>query len=274
MSALPADTTAYVVDYQEQRSRLTTFFRAFTVLPHLFYLYFYSIPVLFVIMYAWFVVVITGRFPERPYNYIERWERYASFVNSYMYLATDRFPPFNGNEGTEYESRFLLGPPKTEYSRVKAFFRIFLVIPVAFVAYAFGVVAQIGAFCAWFVILFTGRIPKGLHDLIVLGMSYQIRVGPFYYLQTEAWPKFTDNDVAQSIAEAGGVAGELAPPPPPPPAPAAASTATPATVGGFAPPTAASPPPPPPPPPPPAPSDDTSEDPPPGGLTGGDPLAG
>ena len=249
MSTLPADTTAYVVEYQEKRDRVSTFFRLFTVLPHLFYLYFYSIPVFFVIVYAWFVVVFTGRFPERPYNYIERWERYATYVNSYMYLATDRFPPFNGRPDSQYEARFLLGPPKAEYSRVKAFFRIFMAIPIAFVAYGFGIVAQIGALCAWFVIVFTGKLPKGVHDLLVLGMSYMIRVVPFYYLQTEAWPQFTDNDVANTVARAGGNIAELmpgSPPPPPPPGALTAMTPEPAApVAQVPPPPPAQDPPPP-----------------------------
>jgi len=270
VTALPADTVAYVVDYEEKRSRLSTFFRAFTALPHLFYIYFYSIPVFFVIVYAWFVVSITGKFPEKPYHYIERFERYYTFVYSYLYLATDHFPPFNGRPDTPYQARFLLGPPKAQYSRAKAFFRLILAIPFAIVAYAFNIIAQIGAVAAWFVIVFTGKQPKGLQDFLVLGLSYLIRVNPFYYLQTEDWPKFTDDEVAASLASPG--AGAL--PPPPPPAP----------TGGFAPPSAApesttvvdTPPPPPAPPAPPAPegnapaSDD--EPPAPGGLTGGDPL--
>lgn len=256
MPPLPPDTVAYVVDYQETRSRLSTFFRYFTALPHFVYLSLYSIPVVFVIMYAWFVVVITGKFPEKPYNYIERYERYSTFVNSYFYLATDHFPPFNGRPDTEYQARFLLGPPKTEYSRAKAFFRIFLAIPVAIIAYAFGIVAQVGAFAAWFVIVFTGKMPKGLHDFLVLGLSYVIRVAPFYYLQTEDWPKFTDQDVAESIS---GRTGAQLPPPPPPPAPTggfAPPTAIPETTPPAAPPAAPAPP----------------EDPPAGGLQGGDPL--
>ena len=202
MSTLPADTTAYVVEYQETRSRLSTFFRVFTVLPHYIYLSLYAIPVLFVIIAAWFTVVITAEFPERMYNYIERFERYATFVYSYMYLATDTFPPFNGRPDTPYQAQFLLGPPKAKYSRAKAFFRLILVIPFAIVAYAFNIIAEIGAIAAWFVIVFTGKIPRGLHDFIALGLSYIIRLWPFYYLQTEDWPKFTDQAVAEQIAQA------------------------------------------------------------------------
>lgn len=285
MSALPPDTTAYVLDYQEERSRLTTFFRFFTVLPHALWLTLWAIPAYFVLIAAWFTVVITGRYPDRMYHYLERFIRYSTFVNSYAYLATDAFPQFNGNPDTPYAARFLLGPPKEHYSRAKAFFRLLLLIPVYVVAYAFSIVAQIAAFCAWFVIVFTGRMPKGLHDLLALGLSYLVRIQPYVMLHTEAWPKFTDNEVAEEIGAT--TAGAIPPPPPPPPAdPMGAPAATATLAGGFAPPQPGAAPPPPPPPAADEPAtevvadaevvedapDEENGGDPPAGLTGGDPL--
>jgi len=240
VSTIPADTTAYVVEYEEQRSRLTSFFRMFTAIPHLIWLSIYGIGAFFVLICAWFAVVFTARYPEGMYRFMERYNRYYTFVYAYLYLATDKFPPFNGREDTPYQAQFLLGPPLERYSRAKAFFRIILAIPFLICAYAFAIIAEIGAIAAWFVILFTGRMPKGLQDFIDLGLSYLIRLQPWYDLQTEAWPKFTDDAVRADIAERGGllpgpasVGGYAAPvgtaqalptpadPPPPPPAPPA-----------------------------------------------------
>ena len=43
------------------------------------------------------------------------------------------------------------------------------------IVYAMQIVWEIGAFIAWFVIVIMGKQPKGLQDMIVLGISYQQR---------------------------------------------------------------------------------------------------
>jgi hypothetical protein len=146
------------------------------------------------------------------------------------------------------------------------------------------IVAQVGSFIAWFAIVILGRQPKGLQDMIGLGLSYQQRSLAYLALLTEDWPPFID-DSARSVAAApafgalppqqgpeaatsvapGGFAEPAAEPPPPPPLPGGGPEAP-------APPEA---PPPPshgdplggeatPPPPPPAPERDDEDEPPPG----------
>ena len=50
------------------------------------------------------------------------------------------------------------------------------------------IVAQVGAFLAWFAIVVLGRQPKGLQDMIVLGLSYQQRATSYFALLTEDSP--------------------------------------------------------------------------------------
>ena len=38
-----------------------------------------------------------------------------------------------------------------------------------------GLLLEVGAFAAWFVILVTGKMPRGLFDLMVLANSYTAR---------------------------------------------------------------------------------------------------
>jgi hypothetical protein len=59
------------------------------------------------------------------------------------------------------------------------------------------IVAQVGAFLAWFAIVVLGRQPKGLQDMIVLGLSYQQRAYTYIALITEDWPPFTDDSARQ-----------------------------------------------------------------------------
>lgn len=234
-SSLPPDTVAYVTEYEEKRSRLTTFFRMFTALPHYIWLSIYAIAASIAVFIAWFAIVFTGRYPEGLYTFVANYNRYATFVYSYMYLVTDKFPPFLAPPGTPYEAQFLVGPPKPKYSRAKTFFRLLLLIPFMIVNYGFTIIFEIGAFIAWFAIVFTGKQPKGIQDFTVLGLSYQIRLLAYTTLLTEDWPKFTDQAVADDLAARGVLltAGVTAPdpaafaapseqvPPPPPPAPPA-----------------------------------------------------
>jgi hypothetical protein len=213
---LPADTVVFSVDYEEERSRLTTFFRIFTALPHYLFLMLYGIAAFFAVIGAWFALVFTARYPQGIYSFLEGYSRYAARVYAYMYLATDKFPPFNGDPADPYAAHFALGPPLDQYSRWKAFFRGILILPFAFVAYFFQLIYEVAAIVAWFVIVFTGRQPKGLQDALTFGLSYVVRLLPYYMLLTEAWPtQFTDDAVAQDLAERG-YAGWEAPPAPGP----------------------------------------------------------
>ncbi|HEY1457742.1 MAG TPA: DUF4389 domain-containing protein [Solirubrobacteraceae bacterium] len=54
----------FEVDYVEQRSRLTAFFRLILAIPLLVWGYFYSLVNLIAIVIAWFAILITGRYPK------------------------------------------------------------------------------------------------------------------------------------------------------------------------------------------------------------------
>jgi hypothetical protein len=120
-------------------------------------------------------------------------------VHGYFYLLTDEYPPF-GPDVDSYPVRLNVAPPQDEYSRLKVLFRIILAIPPYIIAYAMNIVMQVGAFLAWFAIVALGRQPKGLQDMIVLGMSYQQRAYAYMALLAEDWPPFTD-DAARRVEE-------------------------------------------------------------------------
>jgi hypothetical protein len=200
-SDIPPDAAVYLTDYQDRRSRLTTFFRIVMLIPHLIWLALWGFAASFAVIAAWFALVFTGRYPLALYEFIAHYVRYSTFVNSYSYLITDPFPPFNGEPDTHYPARILIGPPKERYSRAKTFFRLILIIPFVICAYGFALIAELANFAAWFVIVITGKQPRSLHDLTVLGLSYVVRLNTYAYLLTEDWPtKFTDQAVNESLA--------------------------------------------------------------------------
>lgn len=75
-------------------------------------------------------------------------------------------------------------------SRLTSFFRLILVIPWAIVSLFWGLVAGVCVILAWFAIVFTGRYPQGLYDLVSQALRFTTRFYAFEYLMTDAYPPF------------------------------------------------------------------------------------
>src|SRR6202041_3623613 len=91
-----------------------------------------------------------------------------------------------------YPVRMEFAGPLDHYSRLKTLLRIIIAIPVMILRYVMGLLLEIGSFAAWIVIVVTGKMPKGLHDLMVLANSYTARSDAYLYLLTETYPPFQD----------------------------------------------------------------------------------
>jgi hypothetical protein len=197
----------FTADYVEQRSRLTAFFRLILAIPLFIWLYIYGIVAFVAIVISWFAIVITGQFPRGLYDFVADFTRFATRVLAYTYLLSDPYPPFGGSDDPAYPVRMEF-ERLDHYSRLKTLFRVILAIPIVIVRYVIGILLEIGAVAAWFVILVTGKMPRGLYDLMVLANSYTARSDAYLYLLTETYPPFQDEQT-----RAAGV------PTPPAPAP-------------------------------------------------------
>lgn len=184
----------YDADFTLERSRLTTFFRYVMALPLYLVMMVYAIAATFTIPIAWLVLLFTARYPGGLYNFHAGLLRYMTRVNAYTRLLTDVYPPFGTGEHPEYPVRVSIAPPKESYSRLKVFFRYLIGIPVMLISYALTLLANICAFLAWFVIVFTGKQSEGLQDAINLGTAYGARAGGYFIMLTEDWPPFSVKD--------------------------------------------------------------------------------
>jgi hypothetical protein len=182
----------FEADYEERRSRLTAFFRLLLAIPHAILLYIYALAASVLVFVAWVVIVITGHYPKGLYDFVGGFVRYATRFLAYTVLLCDPYPPFNGSEDTAYPVRLSFTGPLESYSRLKTFFRGILAIPVLILRYVMNLLLEIGAFAAWFIILVTGKMPRGLFDLMVLANSYTARSDAYLFLLTETYPPFQD----------------------------------------------------------------------------------
>jgi hypothetical protein len=183
---------SFEADYVERRNRLTTFFRLLLIIPLAVVLYFYALIAAVAILIAWFAIVITGRYPEGLYNFVVGYNRAVARVTAYGLLLADPYPQWGGADDPSYPVRMRFAGPLEHYSRAKTFFRFILAIPIVILRYAINLLLEIGAVAAWFVILITGKLPRGLFDVMVLANSYTARSDAYLFLLTETYPPFQD----------------------------------------------------------------------------------
>jgi hypothetical protein len=182
----------FTSQWVEQHSRLTTFFRAILAIPAFIFTALYSFAAGIVAFLAWFAMIFTGRYPQGMYDFVCGALRNQARVQGYYLLLTDEYPPFNGGVDPAYPIQLTFAPPLEHYSRAKAFFRVILYIPVWVVTYIFQLLLEVAALAAWFVIVFTGKMPKGIQDLIDMGLRYTFRAHAYYWLITETWPPLSE----------------------------------------------------------------------------------
>jgi hypothetical protein len=193
----------FEADYVERRSRLTAFFRLILAIPLVIWIYVYEIVALIAVVIAWFAIVITGRYPEGLYNFVAGFTRFLARMTAYTLLLVDPYPPFGGGADPAYPVRMEFAGPLAQYSRLKTFFRFILAIPVAILRYVLTLLLELGAVAAWFVIVITGKLPRGLFDLMVLANSYAARSDAYLFLLTQSYPPFQDEHTRSAgLAEA------------------------------------------------------------------------
>jgi hypothetical protein len=197
----------FEADYVERHNRLTTFFRLILAIPLAIWLYVYAIVAYIAIVIAWFAIVITGRYPRGLYEFVSGFVRFIARFTAYTVLLCDPYPSFGGSDDTAYPVRMEFSGPLDPYSRLKTLVRIILAIPILILRYVMGILLEIGGIAAWFVILITGKLPRGLFDLMVLATSYTVRSDAYLSLLTETYPPFQDEQTRAAGA------------PTPPPAP-------------------------------------------------------
>jgi Domain of unknown function (DUF4389) len=212
----------YPVTYEadnpgDGRNRLTTFFRSIVAIPWLIVAGLYGFAASIAVIVAWFALVFTGKYPQGIYNFVAGYVRLHARVNAFIHLATDEWPPFDGNENPSYPVRAGIPAPKPEYSRLKAGLRLIVGIPVILLAYVQTLIAYVVAIIAWFAILFTGKLSEGLFEPLRSALAYVTRATAYFALLTEDYPPF-------SLEQGSASAGEQLP------APAAAATPAPAAT--------------------------------------------
>jgi Domain of unknown function (DUF4389) len=203
----------YPISYEadpalEGRNRLTTFFRYIVAIPWLIVASIYGFVAEIAAVIAWFAIVFTGKYPQGIYDFNAGYLRMISRVNGFQYLLTDGWPPFGGEDASDYPIRVGVPPALDQYSRLKTGLRLLYGIPVYLLAIVQAVILGVCAIIAWFVILFTGKLPDGLFNPMRSASAYLTRAAGYFLLITEDWPPFSYEE--SGTPPAGEISSEAA----------------------------------------------------------------
>lgn len=191
-------------DDDRERNRLLVLFRLLLAVPHFVWLTIWTLGALIVVVFGWFAALLTGRVPEGWHRFLAAYIRYATHVNSFLYVLGGPFPGFLGRAGS-YPIDPAIDPPQRQ-SRGKTAFRLFLAFPGLLLASAFSTVVLAAGVGAWWSALFTRRVPEGLHGLLCWAVRYQAQVYSYLLLLTDHYP-YTGPDGsgrADASVEPGG----------------------------------------------------------------------
>ena len=91
------------------QNRLTVLVRIILAIPHLVVLWALGIAAEVVVIICWFAALVLGRLPEGLAGFLTGYLRWLVRVQAYLFLLTDRYPPFELGEA-DYPVQILLRP--------------------------------------------------------------------------------------------------------------------------------------------------------------------
>lgn len=175
------------IEYPQRLSRWKIFVKWLLAIPHFIVLSIFNMLVSIIVFVVWFVILFTKRYPEGAYKLVLTYMRWTANVNAYVMLQRDEYPPFS--EGP-YPVRLDL-PYPAELSRWLIFIKWLLVIPNLFIYVFVGLALIVALFIAWWAILITGNMPRGLFDFITGVNRWGYRINAYIWLMTDKYPPFS-----------------------------------------------------------------------------------
>ena len=210
MQTVPGYPATLDVDYPDRPlNRLTTFFRAFTIIPiaivlgtvsgatHVYTGGSGSGRTLIVVgaggaLFAGPLLMILFRqkFPRWWFDWNLELTRFSSRVTVYAALLDDRYPSTDEQQSLHLDISYPDVP--RDLNRWLPLVKWLLAIP-HYVVLAFLILgAFVSVVIAWFAILFTGRYPRGLFDFVVGVGRWGLRVAAYaFLLTTDRYPPFS-----------------------------------------------------------------------------------
>jgi hypothetical protein len=181
----------YDVEYPETLSRWKIFVKWLLAIPHLIIVYLLQGVASILVLIAFFAILFTKKWPRGLFDFTVQIQRWTANTFAYAFLLfRDEYPPFGGEAGAypltleiDYDDNL---------SRGMIFVKWLLAIPHFIALFVLEAVGFVVVVIAFFAILFTGRYPRGLFDLVVGIVRWYWRVYAYaVFLMTDRYPPFS-----------------------------------------------------------------------------------
>jgi hypothetical protein len=211
MSAMAYPVSVAVEPLLAPRNRMTTAFRLILGIPHLFLVGGIGFSMVFrtgrsdlisfgpetgllglvagiLAVVSWFTILIKREHISGIREYTRFYLRWRVRALAYLMLLEDRYPPLGD---APYPASVTVIDPEGPRDRLTVGLRILLAIPHFFVLALLLTGWWITTIVAWFLILFTGRYPRGLYNFGVGALRWLIRIEAYMLLLVDEYPPFS-----------------------------------------------------------------------------------
>jgi hypothetical protein len=185
----PAYPASVEIAYPSELNRWLPLIKWFLAIPHYIALAFVGIGAFFVLVYAFFAVLFTRRWPRGAFEYLVGTLRWGYRVIAYIHLMTDAYPPFSLGDDLDYPVRLNIDYPG-EVDRWRPLVQWLLAIPYVWIAGLLYALTGLLTVVAFFTVLFTKQIPRGVFELMVPGLRWNLRGTAYSYFMVDRYPPF------------------------------------------------------------------------------------
>jgi hypothetical protein len=135
------------------------------------------------------MILFREKYPRWWYDWNRELLRFTNRVGVYFALMDDRYPSTDEQQSVRLD--FPYPDAKLELNRWLPLVKWFLAIPHYIVLFFLYIAVFFSVIAAWFAILFTGRYPRGIFDLVEGVIRWHNRVVAYaFLLVTDQYPPF------------------------------------------------------------------------------------
>ena len=178
------------VDYPEAgRNRLTVAFRVVLAIPALIVLWVINTTRALLFLPPLLLILFRNKYPRWWFDWNLQLLRFENRVVAYLLLLRDEYPSTDEEQSVHLD----IGYPDVagELNRGLPLVKWLLAIPHYVVLAVLGIAVTVTVVVGWFIVLFTGRLPRGLFDFTVGVLRWSNRVtGYACILVTDVYPPF------------------------------------------------------------------------------------
>lgn len=188
-TALANDYPArFDVGYDDQRDRVTVLFRIFLVIPTLILASLIGSAVRNLSFAIALMLLFRKRYPRPWFDWYLYVNQFTNRACAYAFLLVDDYPATTEQQRVTTEADL----DETVLSRWMPLVKWLLAIPHYLVLIVLFFAAAIAVILAWFIILITGRFPRGMFDFVVGVVRWGWRVNAYVsLLSTDRYPPFS-----------------------------------------------------------------------------------